>query len=246
MRVSKRLIAAVVLAVLAATVATLLLAPHQANVKRALVADSLSIDYPNPELVSYIVNVLREHGYQVDLVTGTNVTMDLYARLTNYDLVILRVHGGKAEYIGPDGRVHKINGLFTGMPWNPTYKVFKREWIATRAHPFNSTKTYLAVLPRFFDTVMKGRFRPGSVVIVASCYSLYTRDIADALARKGVSIFIGWPGPVTLHHMDEALRLLIEKAVVEGLPWPKAVEEVNRILGPDPLYNTSLRAIVYR
>ncbi len=213
---------------------------------RALVADSLCLDYPNPQLIEEIVNVLQRSGYQVDLYMCSNVTMELYTRLTDYDLIILRVHGGKAVYIGPDGKPYVVTGLFTGMKWSKSYEVFRSEWLATRARPYGLNKTYLAVLPRFFDVMVKGRFRPGAVMVVASCYSLYARDIADTLARKGLSIFIGWPGPVTLNHMDEALLMLVKKAVGEGYDWLKAVQLVNQELGPDPLYNTTLKAVVYR
>ncbi len=213
--------------------------------KRALVADSLMLDYPNPELIDYIVKVLRDAGYEVDVVLGSDVNMTLYSELTRYSLIILRVHGGKAVYRTPEGKLHKINGLFTGVRWSDEYAELKKQWIATRAFPYNSTKAYLAVLPRFFDLYLKGKFPPNSVMIVASCFSLYTRDIADALARKGLHIFIGWRGAVTLSYMDRALKLLVEKAVKEGLSWREAVEAVNKELGPDPLYNERLEIVIY-
>jgi len=184
----------------------------EGNVKlKALIADSLMSDFPNPELIDYLINVLVSSGYDVDVVYGSDVSLTLYSRLTDYSLIILRVHGGKAIYRTPDGTIHKINGLFTGVLWSDEYYELKKEWIATRAFPYNSTKAYLAVLPRFFDVRLKGRFKPNSVVIVASCYSLFTRDKADALGRRGLSIFIGWEGLVTLEHMDEALKLLMDK-----------------------------------
>jgi len=64
--------------------------------RRALVADSLSIDFPNLELDNYIVDVLKKAGYEVDFFYGSEVDLKLYSELTNYSLVILRAHGGKA------------------------------------------------------------------------------------------------------------------------------------------------------
>ena len=212
---------------------------------KALVADSLMLDYPNPDLIEHIVGVLKSAGYEVDVVTGRDVNLTLYSRLTDYDLVILRVHGGRALYRTPDGKLHRLNGLFTGVPWSEEYRPLKRAWLATRAFPYNSTKAFVAALPKFFDVMLSGKFRPGSVMIVASCFSLYTSDIADALARKGLSMFIGWEGPVTLNHMDRVLRRLVDYAVGEGVPWPEAVKRVNEELGPDPTYGEPLKIVIY-
>ena len=214
-------------------------------VKKALVADSLMEDYPNPELISYIVNVLKEAGYSVDVVMGENVNLTLYSKLTNYSVIILRIHGGKATYRTSSGEVRKVNGLFTGVLWSDKYRGLKNSWLATDAIPYGSNKTYLAVLPRFFLEELKGRFSRNSVMVVASCYALYTTDIADALATKGLKMFIGWEGPVTLKHMDLALKKLIEKVFVENKPWDKAVIEVNRELGPDPLHKEYMKIIIY-
>ena len=88
----------------------------EGNVKlKALIADSLMSDFPNPELIDYLINVLVSSGYDVDVVYGSDVNLTLYSRLTDYSLIILRVHGGKAIYRTPDGTIHKINGLFTGV-----------------------------------------------------------------------------------------------------------------------------------
>ena len=140
---------------------------------------------------------------------------------------------------------HGVNLVLREVLWSDKYYELKKEWIATRAFPYNSTKAYLAVLPRFFDARLKGRFKPNSVVIIASCYSLFTRDIADALGRRGLSIFIGWEGPVTLEHMDEALKLLIDKVFRGKLTWVEAVREVNEELGPDPIYGEELKIVIY-
>ena len=212
---------------------------------RALVADSLMLDFPDPELIDYLVSTLRSAGYDVDVVYGSDVNLTLYSRLTEYSLIILRVHGGKAVYKTPDGAIHKLNGLFTGVSWSDEYSGLKAEWIATRAFPYNSSKAFLAVLPKFFDVNLKGEFRPGSVMVVASCYSLFTKDIADALGRKGLSVFIGWEGPVTLNHMDEAIKLLVDYVVKENLTWAGAVKKVNEELGPDPVYKEELKIITY-
>ncbi len=156
--------------------------------KRALIADGLSIDSPNPELDKYLIRLLKMSGYVVNYVNGSKVNLELYSELTRYSLIILRVHGGKAVYKTPNG-LSMINGLFTGIKWSNKYEYLRRLWLATRAFPYGSNKAYLAVLPRFFDVMLRGRFSDGSVIVVASCYSLYTLDIAKVLAKKGLKMF---------------------------------------------------------
>lgn len=259
---SSALLILVIVIMLAASSLALLLhfsSPTQQNVvstptsaiatptaRRALVADSLMEDYPNPELIDHIVRVLKKAGYDVDVVTCTDVNLTLYSRLTDYSVIILRIHGGKAVYKAPDGTIHKLNGLFTGVPWSDKYYELKVEWLATRAFPYNSTKAYLAVLPKFFDEKLRGKFSSDSVMIVASCYALFTREIADALARKGLKVFIGWEGPVTLSHMDLVLKKLVDKVFLENKTWSEAVKEVNEELGPDPVYDDYLKILVYK
>ncbi len=210
---------------------------------RVLIADSLSIDYPNPELINYIADLFRSKGYEVDIYLGEEVDLSLYANLTSYEIIILRIHGGKAEYRDREGNLRAINGLFTGLKWSDEYNELKRNWIATRAFPFNSTEAYLAVLPKFFEERLNGMFVEGSVMIVASCFSLYTLDIAQTLINRGLSKFIGWRDVVVLDHMDNVIKRLVEKVVLEGKNWDQAVLEVNSELGPDKVSNDYLKIV---
>jgi len=210
---------------------------------RALVAYALQVSYDYRPVINHIATVLREHGCVVSVVVGRDVNMSLYAHLDRYNIAILFVHGGKAVFrVG--GRVYRINGLFTGVPWSPRFEKLKREWIATRAFPFNSTKAFLAVLPRFFDVYMKGRFPPNSVVVVAGCYALFTPDLAEALFRHGLHVFIGWPGAVTPPYLFKAVEMLVDYAVAKNMGWIRAVYQVNKVLGPDPVYHDYLSCLV--
>ncbi|MEM4640798.1 MAG: hypothetical protein QXT93_13065 [Thermofilum sp.] len=99
-----------------------------------------------------------------------------------------------------------------------------------------------ALTPIFFEG-LEGRFREGSVVIVASCYGLTGRLLANALLSKGATYFISWDWKVSPEHMDEGLEELVEEAVAKRVGWVKAVENVNNRLGPDPLGGGRLRLV---
>jgi hypothetical protein len=213
--------------------------------KRALIADSLSIDYPNESLIRKISVLLEGAGYFVDIKKGAEVTPDLYSRLNEYSIVILRVHGGKADVV-VDGRDIKINGLFTGLEWRDEYVGFKQNGTGTRAFPYNSTKAYLALLPKFFYERLGGLFCKGSVVIVASCYSLYTRDIADAFASKGLTYYLGFEGLVSVDYIDKALERLLSLVLTKNYSWVDAVDRLLKEIGPDPTMGEYMTAIYYR
>ncbi|ALL00281.1 hypothetical protein Pyrde_0231 [Pyrodictium delaneyi] len=211
---------------------------------RALVADALSLDFPNPELDRFLVETLKKAGYIVDYVNGTGVDLELYRRLTDYDVVILRVHGGKGEVRLPDGRVAVVNGLFTGLPWDDRYQELMWKWLAAKATPYHDpSRAYLAVLPGFFTREMRGRFCPGSVVVVGSCFSLYTYEIPVALAQLGLGVYIGWTGPVTVQEIDVGLRMLVDLVYNQGLNWTEAAIEVGKRLGTNE-YNSTLYAVI--
>jgi hypothetical protein len=212
--------------------------------KRALIADSLSIDYPNEPLIQRLSDLLRRAGYSVDVKRGVEVTLELYSRLNEYPIVILRTHGGKADVI-VGGRDIKINGLFTGLEWRDEYMGFKVNGTGTRAFPYNSTKAYLAVLPKFFYEKLEGLFCRGSVVIVASCYSLYTRDIADVLAMKGLTYYIGFESVVSLDYMDKVLEKILNLVLIEDHTWENAASKVLEELGPDPIIGEYMKVIHY-
>jgi general stress protein CsbA len=213
--------------------------------RRALIADSLYSDYPNNAMIERISAILRSAGYVVDVRRGSEVSPDLYSMLNEYSVAILRIHGGKADIV-VDGRDIKINGLFTGLEWRDEYIGFKENGTGTRAFPYNSTRAYLAVLPSFFEKRISGLFCKGSVVIVASCYSLYTRDIADTLATKGLSYYIGYEGLVSVGYIDRSLEKLIEYVFKNNMNWVNASKKVLEDLGPDPTMGEYIQVIHYR
>ncbi|MEM1611364.1 MAG: hypothetical protein QXQ57_06945 [Sulfolobales archaeon] len=212
--------------------------------KRALIADSLSLDYPNEPLIQRLSDLLRRAGYSVDIKRGVEVTPELYSRLNEYSIVILRTHGGKADVV-VGGRDIRFNGLFTGLEWRDEYMGFKLNGTATRAFPYNSTKAYLAVLPKFFYEKLGGLFCRGSVVIAASCFSLYTRDIADVLALKGLTYYIGFESVVRVDYMDKALEKILSLVLTENYTWEDAANKVLEELGPDPVVGEYMKVIHY-
>ena len=218
------------LALLAATVAAVILLPagpsHGSACRRVLIADALAADYPNPELIQFITRVLESKGFSVDYLAGAEVNLSVYARLTEYALVVIRTHGGIGT-VDVGGRNVTLVGLFTGVKWSNEYAPLMRRGLVAKAEAYASPGTYyVAVLPKFLREELKGSFCPGSVVVVASCYSLAEMEVPAVLAEKGLSFIVGWRGEATVEEIDYALKRLIELVYIKGLSWPDAVKVV--------------------
>ncbi len=213
---------------------------------RALVADGLSTDFPNPELDKFIVNTLRKAGYKVDYFNGTNVNLELFSKLSNYDVIILRVHGGKAVY-EHNNKKDVIVGLFTGVPWSDEYKNLMSKWLVTRATPYAlPEKEYLAVLPKFFEERLERNFCNGSVIVVGSCYTLLAPDLVVALGKRGLTRFIGWTGAASVEEVDKMLYMLVDLVFNKGYTWSQAVNEVRRTLQLPNEFNSTVQEIVIK
>ncbi len=211
------------------------------SAKLALIADGLSEDYPNTTLINELKHMLEEAGFKVMVKEGKQVNLKLYEELTKYSIVILRVHGGIALEYTPQG-VEYFGGIFTGLPWRDNYTRLGEERYVAKARPLLAPhKLYVAVLPRFFQEKLQGRFPNQSVMIVSACWATADPKTIAALFNHGLGMYIGWNHKVTVKHADQALYLLVKYALQElrsGKPWYKAWEDavykVNTRLGPDP------------
>ncbi|MEM1908669.1 MAG: hypothetical protein QXT79_04795 [Thermofilaceae archaeon] len=249
--------AATLLAALLVTlIAVLLTPPRRPSTgvgKSALIIDSLYDWTPNDRLLARLVQTFSDAGYSVKVIKGRDATVDAFRNLTAYDVVIVRCHGAyfkAGEVLG--GRVlgDAAPVVFTGeefsecLPLSCKYyfERLREEVVRGDFQLGENAVSVFALTPIFFEG-LEGRFREGSVVIVASCYGLAGRLLADALLSKGVTYFISWDWKVSLEHMDEGLEALVEEAVAKGVGWVKAVENVNNRLGPDPLGGGRLRLV---
>jgi len=200
----------------------------------ALIADGLSEDYPNPALIKELRALLEKAGYHVYVAEGRQVNLELYQHLTRYKLVILRVHGGVAVEHTNRGNTY-LGGIFTGVPWSNNYTKLGIERYVAKARPILAPhRLYVAVLPRFWLEKLQGRFPPGSVMIVSSCWATADPKVIEALFLHNLSMYIGWNHKVTLQHADRALLELVKAVTEKHMNWEQAVYYVNQHLGPDP------------
>ena len=247
---------AALLALIAVVVLIVVTPPPPGAGKRALIIDSLYEWTPNEELLSYLEGSLGKAGYSVDVIKGSSATVDAFRNLTFYDLVVIRCHGGylkPGESLGGRTLSDYAPVVFTGEKYSECLPLSCKYFLERLSEEVvrgdfqigNATASVFALTPLFFER-LRGEFKKGAAVIVASCYGLSGRALADAFLGKGASYFISWNWKVTTQVMDEGLRMLVEEAVVKGKGWSEAVKDVSRALGPDPAGGGKLNIVEKR
>jgi len=213
--------------------------------KRAAIVDAL-IGLPNPTFIDNATSTLNSAGFEVDCYNNNHVTVDLYRNLPSlgYKLIILRVHSGPLCYILPNGTIVVGEGIsfFTGETYDEYMYPFEQ---ARQQLSFSipmtggSDEKYFAIPPRFIDECMRGKFQD-TVIILDSCYGFHDLVMAQALIRKGASVYIGWEEEVTVEHTDNAILTLLKALCIENLTVGDAVKKTMNEIGPDPAFGSNL------
>lgn len=203
----------------------------------AIIVDGLSLDYPNPELISSIQDMLQKSGYRTEVYTAEDVTVEFYSRLPSLrpKLILLRIHGGILTYQG-----QRIGGMgFFAEPFQAgKYPEQVLHYLGI-GRPFLSDKEYFVATFIYLRDYMTGRL-DGATVIVMSCNSLEDEAMARVFIEKGASAYIGWTESVSPEHMDRAGLLLIRRIISEKMNVCEAVALTSEEVGPDPYYGGRL------
>ncbi len=199
-------------------------------VTRVVYIDPLHAD--DPGFHGEASQIFGQEGYIFDAVLGEDVTVERLRRLpAGYDLVILRVHS-------------TVNGgmvwFFTGEQYS--HDKYLLEQLADEVHPARpsvGSRHLFAVGADYVNHFMKDQFR-GSTVLVMGCDSVASTDLAQAFIDNGAELYIGWDGPVSLEHTDQAFGCLLA-AMVEGeMSAEAAAAYTVDTVGRDPDYNSTL------
>ena len=215
---------------------------HEWIVRKALVYDSLSTEFPNDELIDNIVSLLEAHGVEVDVVRGYNATLDPLVAMGMYDLVILRAHGaynGDPESGRPLGAY-----IYTGLTLPLALALYDdylesglREGLFATAViprpgvPVEDLPKYIAVSPLFIEREV-GRMN-WTIVLFTGCYGFNDDRLAGAFLSRGAGFFAAWRGNVTLYHADAFAEAFVEGLVGNGWDPVAAFKYANQTIGPD-------------
>ena len=210
---------------------------------RAAIIDQLHDDLPNFELQADAQKMLEDAGYQVDLYTTDEITVDFYKNLPsmNYHFILIRSHGGE------DLSYEYPTRLFTGEKFNkekytgeqiyrqvgygfPIYGEELEELKESSQDIFD--KSYFTVGAKMVDDGMVGTF-PDSIIIVGGCQSARSHDLMWSLINRGASHVLGWDATIGSKDNDKAMMWLLEDILVRQVPLYDAVAKINKELRPD-------------
>jgi len=228
---------------------------HSSPPKVAIV-DHLSF-YPeqrNQTFVDASINILDEGGLTWAYHNGTEVTVDFYRKLPRYgtSLIILRVH---SAIMKTENGTISILGLFTSELYSEeAARKYRDDVLNNRlviAFFTLEGKEYFGIVPEFIEKSMEGRF-DDTIIIMMGCEGLgyinartHTQvayiDMAEAFVKKGAKVYISWDGPVSMDHTDQATVHLLQSLIPKKRTIREAVEQTNYDVGPDPIYNSTLK-----
>lgn len=256
----RRLLAGALLVVAAILAGSLLIGlPRSSGETRsspeALYYDSLSREYPNPQLRDTIVSVLEEHGYNVTVLEGREAGLEALESLEKYSLIIIRAHGA---YNG-DPRTGRPLGtyIYTGLRYEEAVEALGRRALDNllrsgdvalgvvpppgyRGDPRDLPK-YIAVSPQFLER-HNHEYARGAIIVFSGCYGAEDERLASVFLERGAGAFIGWRGNVSWGVSDASLEELV-RLLASGKSPEGAVSSLPGSLREDPF--TGAELVVY-
>ena len=219
------------------------------TITRAAIIDQLYDDLPNPYFQNKTTEYLLTAGYEVDLYTTKDITVDFYKALPSkkYDFIVVRSHSVAA------GTVEQSASMFTGEIYSESKYIQEQLFRQIgKAVPFVQSeveeigwtplvnKTYFVVGSKFVDKLMVDNFS-GSTIILGGCDTASGNVLAKSLLERGASEIVGWDGLIGSRDNDRAMLALLEKILLEDVPTSKAVEMVMEDFKPRSKYSPTLK-----
>ena len=211
------------------------------SLHRAAIVDQVGLTHPNQEFIALASAMLETAGYQVDVYSGDEVTVEFYKNLAThgYYLIVFRTHSSDVD---PTGEI----GLFTSELYGEDQWVMEQ----LRGHlAYGHTladaggPAYFAIVAAFVREEMRGRF-DDTLLIIGGCKILASPELAEAFLDRGASAVVGWDDTVDLAHNDRAILRLLLAIVGEKMPIAEAVRRTTIDVGPDPVYHSWLSAYI--
>jgi len=216
----------------------------------AAIIDQLADSIPNKSFQQKAVGYFEDAGYDVDVYTTEDITVDFYKKLPsmNYKFIYIRTHSLEVPELG------NSTFLFTGEKYDiDKYIMEQFSEQVTKAAPFNdqlpiemiqnatllADTTYFTVGAKFVDEVMVGKF-PQTVIIVGGCETVRKHDLAKSLIVRGASTVVGWDRTIGSFENDRVMLALLEEVLVKKTGFYDAVPLVMEEFGSNLQYSSRL------
>ena len=210
---------------------------RQDPVVKAAIVDQLSTLWPNPAFVKECTAILKDAGYDVDYYAGEDVTVEFYRKLPthSYKLILLRVHSAYVpKYLSL--------AMFTSEPYSKqryVYEQLRNRVASGYIEPRRAeAPRHLVVTDKFVRFSMEGSF-DDTVVVMMGCTGI-KKCGATAFIEKGATAYIGWDGPVSARHTDQATMQFLRHFVAQRQTVARAVAQTMKDVGHEPKYKSTL------
>ena len=217
----------------------------------AVIIDQLHDTIPNVYFQEKATQYLELAGYEVDITTTQDITVDFYKNLPsmNYKYIVIRTHGLE------DTENNKATYLFTGEKYDinkyiseqlsgqlgkgaPIYEQ-ERYLIEDDINALEESM-YFLVGSKWVDELMVGDF-PDSVILIGGCESLRNKDLATSLIMRGASEVIGWDRTIGSIENDRIMLAFLEKTLVDNEKIEDVVFDLNTEFSSELQFSSELR-----
>jgi len=219
----------------------------------AAIIDQLHDSIPNESSQQKALEYLESAGYDVDVYTTEDITVDFYKKLPsmNYKFIYIRTHSFEIA------RLEDNTYLFTGEKYDVNKHIEEQLFgQVAKGLPLNiqafaeiqksdelvEDNTYFVVGSKFVDELMVGKF-PQTVIIIGGCESVRKHDLAKSLISRGASAVVGWDRTISSLENDLVMLALLEEVLINKTGFYDAIPSVMQEFGSDLQYSSMLQHI---
>jgi len=224
---------------------------------KAAIIDQLYDEIPNELFHQKATEYLESAGYEVDIFTTKDVTLELYKTLPekNYKIVVVRTHGvtdpgneksllflgerySEGQYITEQllGNVEKATPFLELAfaqndelsQWVIVNDTYRYKKTPAKVTATNSGE-YFAIGPKFVNDVMSGEFSD-TVFFLGGCSTLANPSLAKSLISRGASSVIGWDDTVGSYTNDKFMLEVLKLSLADDSKIEEAVDSVKQVL----------------
>jgi len=219
--------------------------PDKQPRQSAAIIDQLHDIIPNKRHQQKALEYLESAGYDVDVFTTNDITVDFFKKLPsmNYKFIYIRTHSLEVAAVG------NSTFLFTGEKYDINKHIAEQlSGQVRKAVPLSDqfpdemikdATEYFTIGTKFIDELMIGEF-PQTNIIIAGCETSRTRELPTSLILRGASAVIGWDRSINFMENDKVMIALLEEVLVNKIGNYDAVHSVMGEFGPDLEFSSIL------
>jgi len=202
---------------------------------------------------------LETAGYEVDIFTTKDITVDFYKKLPqmNYQYIVIRTHG-------TEDKANNDVVLFTGEKYNEEQYISEQlfgqvkkatplleiaysssgdltDWVIvndTYKYQKTSISTqetaeneYFAISPQLVKDSMNGKF-DDTTFVLGGCKTMTNPSFAASLINRGASTVVGWDDTVANIDNDRAILLFLKYHLIEQYDMATILDMIYTNVNP--------------